>query len=114
MKDLATLEIPKEVYKALNDAAGATGKTPIEWITTQLRQTSPSYAEEYLRRAIPAEIYAFIEQRAEKVGMQSGVLAERWLAKYGHKPPPKLTDEEWQIVQERIGKPETISSLKAN
>ncbi len=44
-----TLELPDEIYEAVKKAADATGKTPTEWIVTDLRQRLPA-RDERLRR----------------------------------------------------------------
>jgi hypothetical protein len=90
------------MYKAVQKAAEATGRTPAEWIATNLPHLLPTRDQEQPHPEIPAEIFALLQQVQPGTGKQAKERAAAWLARYGPKPCLHLTEEERQSAWERL------------
>ncbi len=109
MSQTLMLELPDEVYKAVKKAAGATGKTPAEWIAADLCQRLPApdgaatREEQPLREQFTEDHWEIFEKVAARQGRRAEELAAEWIAKYRRPPPrPQLTEEELQAARERF------------
>jgi len=51
---------------------------------------------------IPDEIYAVLEERAEREGRTTEAVALEYLAKHAPKPRPKLSEEELQAARDEL------------
>lgn len=102
MRKTLTLELPDEVYEALEQAAQMTGKPPAEWITAHLPQLLPSDEAQEIRLAIRKAKEKTIEWMAAKQGITKEEAAAQWRARYGPKPPPQLTVEERRAARDHL------------
>jgi hypothetical protein len=57
------------------------------------------------------EIYAVLEQQAEREGRPVEAVALEWLARHASKPRPKLSDEERRAARERLMRHAGAASL---
>ncbi|MBI3303990.1 MAG: hypothetical protein HYZ72_18140 [Deltaproteobacteria bacterium] len=62
----------------------------------------PAHGEEPSRPEIPDEILAILQQIAPQMGKTTEELAAEWLARYGPKLCPQLSEEERQVAWERL------------
>ncbi|MBI4642021.1 MAG: hypothetical protein HY731_15125 [Candidatus Tectomicrobia bacterium] len=102
MSQILTLELPAEVYEAVKQEAEAMGKTPAEWIISDLCQRLSDRGKALLRQKVHPEIYQILQQIAPKMGKSTEELIIEWKAQYGAKPRPQLTDEEWEAARQRL------------
>jgi hypothetical protein len=108
MSQTLTLELPDEVYETVKQAVETTGQTPAEWIVTDLdrrlsgRDGSSERAQPLPPPDVPPGIYEILQQIAPQMGKTTEEVVVEWKVKYGAKPRPQLTEEEWEAARQRL------------
>lgn len=102
-----TLEVPDEVYAALERAAGEAGVTPTEWITGSVRRLLPARED---GRPLP-EPGPNTRLALEQIALQEGRPFEEVMAEWRKeverrrpKPRPELTEEERRAAREQFSR----------
>lgn len=107
MSQTVTVELPDGVYSAVKEMAEAIGTTPAKWIAINLPRWLPKGDAEPLHPNIPNEIFALLQQLALQQTTTVKELAGEWVARYGSKPVPQLSEVErqaaWAQLQQHIG-----------
>lgn len=102
MSQAVTVELPDSVYKAVREAADATGNTPAEWIAVQIPYLLSTGSRKVPQPGIPDEIVALLSQLAPQLKKPVEELASEWLSRYGPQPRPQLREQEQQAARERL------------
>ena len=102
MSQAVTVELPDSVYKAVREAADATGNTPAEWIAVQIPYLLSTGSGKVPQPGIPDEIVALLSQLAPQLKKPVEKLASEWLSRYGPQPRPQLSEQEQQAARERL------------
>ncbi|MBI4639105.1 MAG: hypothetical protein HY731_00315 [Candidatus Tectomicrobia bacterium] len=69
---------------------------------TDLCQRLSAQGKELLRQKVHPEIYQILQEIAPTMGKTTEELIVEWKAKYGPKPRPQLTEEEWEEARQRL------------
>lgn len=102
MSQTVTVELPDGVYNAVKAAAEVNSQTPAVWIAINLPQLLSQTVEALVHPNIPNEVFVLLQQMATQLGKTTEELAREWLARYGPRFAPSLTEEERQAAWERL------------
>ncbi|MBI3951951.1 MAG: hypothetical protein HY314_16010 [Acidobacteria bacterium] len=109
MSQTLTVELPDEVYEAVERMAEATGTTPAEWLAKDLAQRlgvrdgSTERDEQPLEEQFSKELLETFQAVARRHGRTIEEVAAEWVAKYRRpQPRPPMTEQESRAAWERL------------
>src|SRR5438552_4054683 len=102
MSKTLTLELPDEIYDAVEQAAEASGKRPAEWVASRVPQLLPvSENGQEVPQPLP-DIDHLLRQIAAEWGRPLEEVRAEWQTSVQPKPGPPLAQKERRIAREQL------------